>query len=43
MKIIQFYFMLAIFIMLSILYFTSPTPKIIINKNYINKCNGELI
>lgn len=43
MKIIQFYFILAVFTTLSILYFLSPIPQIIINDNYKNKCNGNNI
>jgi hypothetical protein len=43
MKIIQFYFIFGLFIMFSLIYFTSITPEIIIkNKYYINKCTGKL-
>lgn len=43
MKIIQFYFILAVFVTLSIFYFTMPAPEVVINKNYINKCNGTIV
>lgn len=38
MQIIQFYFILAIFVTLSIIYFVTPKPQVIIENEYKSKC-----